>query len=331
MNRNKTVWIFLLTAMTFMIIFSFVLWSKVNSQASPITVPSDDLQADGFVTAEQFGANGEDANDDSEAIQRAIDYSAEVGIGKVRLTGNNTYYLAQGLIIKEKVELKMDQNTRIFIEGNFRAFELKRNASLSNGTIEVTSPKFRSEVIYLDGQEQNWSTERTRVNNVTIFNSSGSHLGTAMFFFAGKPGDYISFVNVSDVNIIGFYQGIKMEASQSGANNQYTWINGNRFINITLDDCVRCIELIGEVSVPNETSGNQFSELQIQISKVTEKAIILSGSSNQINGMIWDAHLALQESLIEFTPQSYGNNVNLNLLDDRVINNGRSNIYNGGP
>ena len=226
----------------------------------------------------------------------------------------------------------MDQNTKIYIEGNFRVFELKRNASITNGILEVVSPSFKSEVVYLDGSEKFWSTERTGVDNVTIANSSGSHRGIGLALSAEKSGDFISFVNVSDVTIVGFHRGIFLQAKQTGGGDQYTWVNGNRFTNITLDDCVRFIELSGNVTVPNETSGNQFNQLQIQVSTNTEKVIIVSGSSNQVDGMIWDAHLAGNKSpLVDLTSNSADNNVHLNLVKTKVSDEGKRNAYSGAP
>jgi hypothetical protein len=303
-------------------------WSEKENQVTS-SLSNNEQQ---YVTPEEFGANGQDKKDDSKAIQEAIDYSVKENIGTVYLSGNKRYILTSGIVIREKVEVKMDQNTKIYVEGDFRVFDLKRNASITNGMIEVTTPTFHSEVVYLDGSEKYWSTERTRVHNVTVFNSSGSHRGTGIALSAEKPGDYISFVNVSDVTIVGFHQGILLKATQRIKDDQYTWVNGNRFTNITLDDCVRCIELIGNVTVPNETSGNQFNQLQIQVSTITEKALVVSGSSNQFDGMVWDAHLAGNDTaLVDLTSQSADNEVHLNLVKKQVSNDGTRNEYSGKP
>ncbi|MBN8209778.1 hypothetical protein JI666_13560 [Bacillus sp. NTK071] len=317
------------TVLCFVMIALLIGWIGIKNNSSPassVTGPGE--QGETFVTVEQFGANGEDSANDSAAIQAAIDYSAESTIGKVRLSGNKSYILTEGIVVRENVELEFDQNTKVYIEGNFRAFELKRNASLTNGIIEVSTSKFNSEIISIEGNQKNWSTERTRVHNVTLFNSSGSHKGTALALTASKPGDYISFVNISDVSIVGFNQGIRLEAKTNKISDHYTWINGNRFTNITIDDCVRCIQLIGQVTVPNETSGNQFNQLQIQVSEVTQKAIVISGSANQLNGVVWDAHLAKNEGpLIELTSQSADNDLNFNLPHEQFMNSGTRNMY----
>ncbi|MFK3960797.1 hypothetical protein [Pseudalkalibacillus hwajinpoensis] len=330
MKKRPTVLAILFFCLGAFIMIGFNQFLKKEGDASSSAADLENRGQVMYVTPEQFEAGGVGSKDDSEAIQNAIDYSAKSNVGMVRLTGNKTYVLTKGVVIREKVELQLDQNTKIQVTGDFRVFELERNASITNGIIEIVTPTFTSEVIYIDGQTQNWSTERTRVHNIAIINSNGMHQGTALSLYANKPGDYISFVNISDVNINGFYNGIRIEA-RSGEDKHPTWISGNRFTNITLDHCVRCIELIGDVSGANETSGNQFSQLQIQISKVTERAIVLSGSSNRIDGIVWDAHLASETSLIELTTQSAYNQIEFNLKQNNIINAGNQNNYRGAP
>ncbi|MCA0987040.1 glycoside hydrolase family 55 protein [Guptibacillus algicola] len=323
--KNRTV--FLAISFFFVGVFlsiEFSQYTKKESEAVSLTTYSEDKGQVTYVTPEQFGAGEEGEQDDAEAIQKAIDFSAKSDIGLVRLTGNKTYVLEKGLIIREKVELRLDQNTKIQVSGDFRVLELERNASITNGIIEVVSPTFTSEVVYMDGHTQHWSTERTRVHNLTIVNLNEKHQGTAIYLSANKKGEYISFVNISDLNINGFYNGIHIEAS-NGKAGEPTWISGNRFTNITLDYCVRCIELSGDVSGKNETSGNQFSNLQIQISKVTERAIVVTGSSNRIDGIVWDAHLAPGSSLIELNSKSAYNRIDLNLNHEYIVNKGNQN------
>ena len=328
MRKQVTTFVTLLFCSLVIFVLGLLQWSEKENQVSTSS-QSNEQQ---YVTPEQFGANGEDKKDDSKAIQEAIDYSAKENIGTVYLSGNKHYVLTSGIVVREKVELKMDQNTKIYVEGDFRVFDLKRNASITNGMVEVTNSMFNSEVIYLDGSEKYWSTERTRVYNLTVLNSSESHRGIGIALSANKPGDYISFVNVSDVTLVGFHHGILLKAAQHMNDEQYTWVNGNRFTNITLDDCVRCIELIGNVTVPNETSGNQFNHLQVQVSTITEKVLVINGSSNQINGMVWDAHLAGNKSaLVEMSSQSAENEVHFNLVRTQVLNEGARNEYSGKP
>lgn len=279
-----------------------------------------------YVNVDEFGANGEDSKDDFQSIQEAINHSYDSKIGKVKLSGNKSYILKKGIVIKEGVELEFGQNTRLRIEGSFRAIEVKKNASISNGIIEILDPDFESDVIYLDGIQKIWSWDRTQIKNVTILNTSGTHKGTGLHLYAGGPGHFISFVNFTDLRIAGFHTGVKLEADKPKESHKYSFINGNRFRNLTLDDCISCIDINSSMSVPNESSGNDFSGLQIQVSKYTKKVITVSGSDNKFDGLIWDVHILKgNKPIIEFSEESTRNslysNIGSNFIKDKGVHN----------
>lgn len=281
-----------------------------------------------YVNVIDFGADGKDLEDDAKAIQAAIDYSHKTGIGVVKILGNHNYVIKSGLILKEGVELEFGQNTRLFIEGDFRAIEVEKNASIKNGIIEVTNPTFNSEVIYLDGKHKFWSSERTFFDNVTILNSSGNNKGTGIYLYANGSEHFISFVNFQNLKISGFHKGIYLKVEEPKEANEYSWINGNRFKDITLDDCIRCIEIDSAVSIPSESSGNKFSGLQIQLTKKTEKAIVVSGSDNYFEGMIWDTQELNNNALIiELSKESLRSFLLLNLPIEYVQDQGQFNSY----
>ncbi|SDN07832.1 hypothetical protein SAMN04488137_3398 [Fictibacillus solisalsi] len=277
-----------------------------------------------YINAEKYGANGDDLKDDTMAIQQAINESYSSEIGKVRLTGNKQYVLTSGLNVKRGVELELGQNTKILVNGNFRAFSLHKNSSITNGIIEVTDKHFHAEVIYLDGKEQFWSDTRTRVRNLTIVNSSGGHDGTGIKLFAGGANHYISFVNFEDISISGFQKGLEINVRKPNKN--AAWINGNRFTHFTFDDCIRCIVINSSRSIPNESSGNQFSGLQVQITKQTEQILSVNGTHNIFEGMIWDTSLLKDAStLIDLHPHAFQTELNFNIdkkfVRDRGVEN----------
>ncbi|MGI8315848.1 hypothetical protein [Halobacillus mangrovi] len=284
-------------------------------------------QETGTISVEAFGASGDDSKDDSRAIQAAIDSSYERDKLPVQLLGK-TYILKQGLRLKEGVALEMGVATKLLVEGNFNVLELERKTSISNGTIEITTPEFQSAVIHVSGKEQVWTTERIQLENVTLYNSSATNRGKAIYFSAETSEEFISFVNVTGVNVSGFHTAVHLLATPPRNEEEHNFVNGNRFVNMTLDDCVVCIHLDSDVTIPNEVSGNMFGNLQIQLTESTDKAVILSGTNNTIEGMIWDASI-IEDShpLIEVTEQSYGNSIKMNLPKDRLIDKGQSNNY----
>ncbi|WP_173915242.1 hypothetical protein [Halobacillus sp. Marseille-Q1614] len=281
----------------------------------------------GSLRVEAFGADGSDQQDDSSAIQAAIDYSYENDKLPVQLLGKN-YTLKQGLHLKEGVALEMGLATKLLAEGDFNVVELEKKAAITNGTIEITTPEFSRAAIYVSGQEQVWTTERFHIENVVLYNSSGTNRGKGISFTAGNSGEFISFVNVMSVNISGFHTGVHLQAAPPKKDGDYNFINGNRFVNLTLDDCIVCIQFDSAVTIPHEVSGNMFENVQIQLTERTDKAMILSGTNNRIDGMIWDASFVEDnQPLIEFIGESSGNDVNMNVPKDRVTDEGQGNRY----
>ncbi|NQD65700.1 hypothetical protein HP456_07155 [Bacillus haikouensis] len=281
----------------------------------------------GSIGVEAFGADGNDQQDDSSAIQAAIDYSYENDKLPVKLLGKS-YLLKRGLQLKEGITLEMGMATKLLAEGDFNVLEAEQKTSIRNGTIEITTPEFRSAAIYVSGKEQVWTTDRIHIENVTLYNSSGTNRGEGISFNAGTSGEFISFVNVSGVNVSGFHSAVLLQAAPPGGGKDYNFINGNRFINMTLDDCIVCININSAVTIPNEVSGNMFENLQIQLTERTDKAVILSGSNNIIEGMVWDASFIKDsQTLIELTEESSGNLLKLNLPTERVVDEGQSNHF----
>ena len=310
----------------FIAILLVVLFWLYNKSSGSVTQMTHSLTENVYV--EDFGANGEDSKDDSRAIQKAINFSKKSNIGKVKLVGNKNYIIQKGIVIEEGVELKFGQNTRLMVEGNFRVIEVKKNASISNGIIEIVDKDFDSDVIYLDGKQRFWSWERTQIQNVTIINSSNSHRGIGLHLYAGESDDYICFVNFTNINIAGFHTGVKLEAEKPQSNRSKNFINGNRFINLTLDDLVRGIDIDSAVGPPNESSGNIFSGLQIQISPSTEKVLTVNGSDNRFEGMIWDVQLLKRgNEIIEFGKESARNDFYSNLEAEYILDKGTQNYY----
>lgn len=273
-------------------------------------------------------SHGEDAKDDAKVIQHAINESYKNKGGMVKLPGNKQYVIRSGLIIREGVTLELGRNTKILIDGDFRAIQLEKNASIVNGILEVVNPSFKSEVIYLDGKHQFWSWERTTVHNLSIINSSGSHKGTAISLYAKGKENFISFVNFTDNKAAGFNTGIKMTVDHDGKKEGQSWINGNRFVNLTLDDCVNFIVIDSSVTIPNESSGNQFTGLQIQLSKISKTIIKVSGSYNTFQGMVWDQHLLNdQDRVVHFTQESANNKLDMNIDVFSIMDEGVKNRY----
>jgi len=297
----------------------------VTIKLSPVwgnELPSSESE---YINAKDFGAIGNDYIDDKNAIQAAIDYAQTSGIGKVKLTGNKEYLLNSGIILKKGVELELGNNTKLMVNGNFKAIQLENDSSIKNGIIMVIVTTYNSDVIYLDGKYKFTSWDRAKIDNVSIINASNTYTGTALSLYAKGDNHYISYVNFSNLNINGFYTGIRLKAEKPASGN--SWINANRFTNITIDACISPIELSGSKTVPNETSGNQFTNLQIQLEKNSISALKVSGQDNTFQTMIWDVQNVTNKQIVHFTSDAVGNKLSFNLNETYIKDEGAYNYF----
>ncbi|RWZ58057.1 hypothetical protein EQV77_09740 [Halobacillus fulvus] len=280
-----------------------------------------------YVSVESFGASGNDSMDDAEAIQAAIDYSYENKAGKVLLKSRHEYVLKSGLVLKEGVQLEFGHHASLLVNGDFRVMEIEKGASVMYGQIKVVSADFDSDVIYLDGNQQFWSWDQTKIVGLTLINTTETHKGTGLLLQADSGGEFISFALFENVTVAGFHTGVKLEAGLPDED-EVTFINGNRFLHLTVDDSVHAIEFDSSRTVPNEVSGNQFSNLQIQLSAISDKAMIVTGSDNRVDGVVWDVEkFAADKQVLEFTDQSLRNVIDMNVSDRFISDNGELNEY----
>lgn len=281
-----------------------------------------------YFEPESYGANGDGKSDDTHAIQKAIDKANKSDkVKSVHLRANRSYVITSSLIIKEGVELVLESSTRLQIKGDFRGIELEKNASLIGGVIEVITSNFESEVIYMDGKHKFYGIwDNTEVRGIRILNSSGSMGGTALSLFAEGPSHFISFINFQDISVSGFTTGVQLETVDP-KNGEYSWINGNRFLNFSMEECETFFHFDGGESIPNESSGNIVSNLQVQLSSTTKEVLHVNGSDNKFDGVIWDVQtLSSNNPIISFSKESTRNIISFNISQDLISNLGENNI-----
>lgn len=260
-----------------------------------------------------FGAKGDGIVDDALAIQSAINKCVEQKKDMVELRDNKTYVIKSPIVIKKGVTLKLGNNTKISPVGNFRVFELEVDASLIGGIIEINDATFDKEVIYLDGKNVFYTNNKTEVRDILLRNKSGSYKGKALSLFAGtRDWQSISFVNFTNLRIMGFEHALYLDAPTPV--NTGVYINANRFVNFSIEDCIHGIELNGKSTVPNECSGNFFMNFQIQMTINSLSAIIVDGSYNVFDGFVWDVHrMTHNNPIVQLTSESTYNHIHTNL------------------
>ncbi|MCU5003302.1 hypothetical protein OCD70_24935 [Bacillus tropicus] len=262
----------------------------------------------------------------SNKIQSAIN-KAESSKIKTVLLDDKKYKITSPIVVKQGVKLLFGYGTQFVVEGNFRVLELEKNASIEGAYIAIDDPTFNSEVIYLDGKNKYYNTwHKTKIKDINIINWTETNKGTGISLYSGGKENEISFINFENIKVVGMETGVKLVAKkpQSG----HAWINANRFMNFSLEDCVYMIYMDSNVTTPNEISGNLFTNLQIQPTNKTKSIVKVSGQHNEFNGMVWDLQKINHENeLVELTDKSMNTVIEMSSVPaNRILDSGKSNI-----
>lgn len=281
-----------------------------------------DLMINNKVFADEFtGA------DDAQKIQAAIDFAQANHVSVVELSDRD-YIMTQGIIIKGGVKLQFSYGSRFVVYGNYTVIELQRNASLSGGYIAIDDVEFRSNVIFLNGKNNFYNVwGKTLIENTTIVNWSESHKGTAIFLYSNGDNHNVSYVNFDKINIVGMHTGIKLQAKQPSSG--FSYVNANRFLNFSMDDCLYYVTILGSETIPYECTGNTFTNMQIQPNNLTKRILLVNGQYNDFDGLIWDLGSVSTTNLISLTNNSSVNSLNLRGIPiNRIVDNGTNNQIN---
>ncbi|WP_264648005.1 hypothetical protein [Bacillus thuringiensis] len=293
-----------------LIIFAFYQYNKKDYAAKSTNLYVEDFK----------GAN------DSIKIQSAINKAASSKI-KTVLLDDKKYKITSPITVKKGVKLLFGYGSQFVVEGNFRVLELEKNASIEGAYIAIDDPKFNSEVIYLDGKNKYYNTwNKTQIKDINIINWTETNKGTGISLYSAGKENEISFINFENIKIVGMETGLKLVAKKPSTGQ--AWINANRFMNFSLEDCVNMIYMDSQVTTPNEISGNQFTNLQIQPSNITKSIIKVSGQYNEFHGMVWDLNKIKHENeLIELTDKSMNTVIEMfSVSANRILDSGKSNI-----
>lgn len=263
---------------------------------------------------------------DSNKIQSAIN-KAESSKIKTVFLDDKKYKITSPIVVKQGVKLLFGYGTQFVVEGNFRVLELEKNASIEGAYIAIDDPTFNSEVIYLDGKNKYYNTwHKTKIKDINIINWTETNKGTGISLYSGGKENEISFINFENIKVVGMETGVKLVAKkpQSG----HAWINANRFMNFSLEDCVYMIYMDSNVTTPNEISGNLFTNLQIQPTNKTKSIVKVSGQHNEFNGMVWDLQKINHENeLVELTDKSMNTVIEMSSVpENRILDGGKANI-----
>lgn len=283
-------------------------------------------QKDGLAKNDKVYVEDFKGKNDTNKIQSAIN-KAESSKIKTVLLDDKKYKITSPIVVKQGVKLLFGYGTQFVVEGNFKALELEKNASIEGAYIAIDDPTFNSEVIYLDGKNKYYNTwHKTQVKDINIINWTETNKGTGISLYSGGQENEISFINFENIKVVGMETGVKLVAKKPQFG--HAWINANRFMNFSLEDCVNMIYMDSNVTTPNEISGNQFTNLQIQPSNKTKSIVKVSGQHNEFHGMVWDLQkINYENELIELTDKSMNTLIKMSSVpENRILDGGKANI-----
>ncbi|HHZ5402454.1 TPA: hypothetical protein ACWJ98_000247 [Bacillus cereus] len=283
-------------------------------------------QKDGLAKNDKVYVEDFKGKNDTNKIQSAIN-KAESSKIKTVLLDDKKYKITSPIVVKQGVKLLFGYGTQFVVEGNFKVLELEKNASIEGTYIAIDDPTFNSEVIYLDGKNKYYNTwHKTQVKDINIINWTETNKGTGISLYSGGQENEISFINFENIKVVGMETGVKLVAKKPQFG--HAWINANRFMNFSLEDCVNMIYMDSNVTTPNEISGNQFTNLQIQPSNKTKSIVKVSGQHNEFHGMVWDLQkINYENELIELTDKSMNTLIKMSSVpENRILDGGKANI-----
>ncbi|MDA1848005.1 hypothetical protein PDL09_12480 [Bacillus cereus] len=283
-------------------------------------------QKDGLAKNDKVYVEDFKGKNDTNKIQSAIN-KAESSKIKTVLLDDKKYKITSPIVVKQGVKLLFGYGTQFVVEGNFKVLELEKNASIEGAYIAIDDPTFNSEVIYLDGKNKYYNTwHKTQVKDINIINWTETNKGTGISLYSGGQENEISFINFENIKVVGMETGVKLVAKKPQFG--HAWINANRFMNFSLEDCVNMIYMDSNVTTPNEISGNQFTNLQIQPSNKTKSIVKVSGQHNEFHGIVWDLQkINYENELIELTDKSMNTLIKMSSVpENRILDGGKANI-----
>jgi hypothetical protein len=292
---------------------------EVEDNNKPTTSPNNKTNSN-FVFVDDFKSSTV-----AGKIQAAIDYAHKGNI-KTVLLADSDYYISEGIVIKQGVKLLGSYGSKVTIGANVRGFEIEKDASLDGVAIRVDHKGYDKEVIYLDGKHKYYNTwNQSSIRNLLLVNWTGKVSGTGIHCYSGGEAHEISFIDFESIKIVGFEKGIHLKADKP--NKGMAWVNANRFDKFSIEDCVEMIVLEGSETIPNECSGNSFTNLQLQPSRNTRSVLTVQGQYNKFDGICWDMHLVKHRNpVVTFDAQSDYNELNMRSVQkNRIDNRGKKN------
>lgn len=238
-----------------------------------------------------FFSKNESETDDTQRIKRAIDYCLANNL-KLLFNSNEVYTISETIYIKASSIIDFN-NCTIDLTTNVNGLVLSKECRIYNLRIYCKSDVYNKCLVSINQEEGGIS--RIIADNIRIYghydNGDFQNIsdGIGLDISSTIEGCYALYNRFRNIDIIGFNIGINISILNDGSN---SWINANTFDNIHIDKCRELIKIDGNKYRPgfiaNETSGNRFTNLQLQFDKNTNIGLNIKGAYNYFSGVAWD-------------------------------------------
>ncbi|WP_202815373.1 hypothetical protein [Peribacillus simplex] len=278
--------------------------ADVEGQVSVVSAQLADTVIDlksGGINVLSSGATGTGNIIDSNAISSALSLTTISSVQRVKIP-DGTYLVNKTIVIPRGVHLELGQKAIIRpTSGDFNIFQLKPEARLTGGVVDLQNVNFTKAVYYLDAEDVfQFYGQSAVISDMNILNKvptvKGAFTGTGIFCEAKTNMGFIDNVKFNNLTFINFDKVIHLRVDPildemfKTDPNVMAWVNANYFFQITAQNFKYGIYLEGKASVPRDVGGNMFDQCQFQAEETTEAIVYCEGAYNTFNLFMWDLH-----------------------------------------
>lgn len=273
---------------------------KVTTVTAQLADTASDLKSGGLNIFSE-GAKGDGATIASNAIDKTLALTAVNPVQTVFIP-DGTYLTSKPIVVPRGVYLKLAPKAIIKpIDGNFNVFQLKPEARISGGEVDLRNVTFTKAVYYLDAADVfQFYGQSAVISDMNVLNKvptvKGAFTGTGILCEAKTNMGFIDNVKFNNLTFINFDKVIHLRVDPvldqliKTDPNAMAWINANYFFQNTAQNFKYGIYCEGLGSVPRDIGGNMFSQCQFQAEETTEAIVYCEGAYNTFDIFMWDIH-----------------------------------------
>ena len=268
------------------------------------------------------GAKGDGETLASPMIDSTFALTAISPVQRVKIP-DGTYLIDKTIVIPRGVHLELGQKTIIKPKnGNFHIFQLKPEARLTGGEVNLQEVNFTKAVYYLDAADVfQFYGQSALISDMNVLNKvptvTGAFTGTGILCEAKTDMAFIDNVKFNNLTFINFERVVHLRVDPildqmyKTNKNVMAWVNANYFFQVTAQNFKYGIHLEGTGSVPRDVGGNMFTQCQFQAEETTEAIVLCEGAYNTFDLFMWDLHkMNDSKAAIQFTKSSKFNRLN---------------------